>query len=256
MITVKSIQRYPMKGLSPERLREAAIGKGGTLPADRAFAIENGPSGFDAAAPGWLPKAKFLCGMKNPKLSLLEARYDDPSGMLTVSTPDASVTGDLKKAEGRAAIEAFLSVFMGDEQRGPLRILSAEGHSFSDVSKKVVSFINLASVAEIGQALGAELDPVRFRGNVHIAGMPAWTEATLVGKEFQIGEARFRAVKTIQRCLATHVDPARGVRDHDVMGTIRNMRGDMDCGIYAEAVSPGTIRTGDEILLMEPEIPL
>jgi uncharacterized protein YcbX len=256
MITVKSIQRYPVKGLSPERLKEVGLETGGTLPADRAFAIENGPSGFEAAEPKWLPKAKFLCWMKNPKLSLLESRYDDPTGVLTVSTPYASVTGDLTRAEGRAAIEAFVSIFMGDEQRGPLRILSAEGHSFSDVSKKVVSFINLASVEEIGQAIGTELDPVRFRGNVHIAGMPAWSEATLIGKEFQIGEARFRAVKTIQRCLATHVDPARGLRDHDVMGTIRGLRGDLDCGIYAEVISPGTIRSGDEIALVQPEIPL
>ena len=256
MITVKSIQRYPLKGLSPERLKEVGLEAGGTLPADRAFAVENGPSGFDAAEPKWLPKAKFLCWMRNPKLSLLESRYDDPTGVLTVSTPGASVTGDLARAEGRAAIEAFLSAFMGEEQRGPLKILSAAGHSFSDVSSKVVSFINLASVEEIGQALGAEIDPIRFRGNVHVAGLPAWSEATLIGKEFRIGETCFRAVKTIQRCLATHVDPARGVRDHDVMGTIRGMRGDIDCGIYAEVISPGTIRSGDEIVLVQPEIPL
>ena len=57
-------------------------------------------------------------------------------------------------------------------------------------------------------------------------------------------------MKTIQRCLATHVDPARGVRDVDVMGTIRTLRGDMDCGIYAEVVTPGTIRPGDKIAFL------
>ena len=57
-------------------------------------------------------------------------------------------------------------------------------------------------------------------------------------------------MKTIQRCLATHVDPERGVRDLDVMGAIRASRGDLDCGIYAEVVAPGAIADGDEVRLI------
>ena len=50
-----SIYRYPVKGLSPEPLPRVALQAGQTLPADRRYAIENGPSGFDPAAPAWLP---------------------------------------------------------------------------------------------------------------------------------------------------------------------------------------------------------
>ena len=78
--------------------------------------------------------------------------------------------GDLSTPEGRTAIEGFLSAFMGDEQRGPLAVLSSPGHSFSDVAKKVVSFINLASTDDLGRTLNAEVDPIRFRGNVHLCG--------------------------------------------------------------------------------------
>jgi uncharacterized protein YcbX len=151
-------------------------------------------------------------------------------------------------------VEAFLSDFMGEDQRGPLQVLSSPGHSFSDVAKRVVSFINLASSDAIGRALGTEIDPIRFRGNVHLTGLEPWAEATWTGKQFQIGEARFKVVKTIQRCLATHVDPARGVRDLDVMGAIRTERGDLDCGIYAEVVTAGTISEGDEVRLVQSEI--
>jgi uncharacterized protein YcbX len=55
---IASIYRYPVKGLSPEPLPRVALGVGQTLPADRRYAIENGPSGFDAAAP--------VCGCRNP----------------------------------------------------------------------------------------------------------------------------------------------------------------------------------------------
>jgi uncharacterized protein YcbX len=48
---IASIYRYPVKGLSPEALPNVALGVGQTLPADRRYAIENGPSGFDPAAP-------------------------------------------------------------------------------------------------------------------------------------------------------------------------------------------------------------
>lgn len=250
MISIKSLQRYPVKGLSAEPLPFADLEPGQMISGDRAFAVENGPSGFDAAAPSWMPKMKFLCWMKNPKLARLAARYDDGSGVLTIRGDGGEVSGDLSTTEGRAAIEAFLAGFMEDEMRGPLRVLSAPGHRFSDVASKVLSFINLASAEDIGRALGAEIDPIRFRGNVHLSGMEAWSEATWVGRTFRIGEATFKVKKTIQRCLATHVDPARGVRDLDIMGTIRSARGDVDCGIYAEVIAPGRISEGDELKLI------
>jgi uncharacterized protein YcbX len=247
MISVKDLQRYPVKGLAAESLAMADLEPGRTLLNDRAFAVENGPSNFDPEAPSWMPKVKFLCWMKNPKLARLGTRYDDATGVVTIESDTGRIAADLGTAEGRAAIEAFLSDFMGEEKRGPLRVLSSPGHSFSDVAKKVVSFINLASVEDLGRVLGADVDPIRFRGNVHLAGMEPWVEATWMGKTFEIGTARFKVRKMIQRCLATHVDPMRGVRDLDIMGTIRNERGDVDCGIYAEVIAPGRISPGDEV---------
>ncbi|MDB5549462.1 MAG: molybdenum cofactor sulfurase, partial [Tardiphaga sp.] len=43
--TIASIYRYPVKGLTPERLDRVALTPGQTLPADRRYAIENGDSG-------------------------------------------------------------------------------------------------------------------------------------------------------------------------------------------------------------------
>ena len=50
-------------------------------------------------------------------------------------------------------------------------MLQAPGHSFSDVARKVVSIINLASVAAIENAVGAPVHPLRFRGNLYVDGL-------------------------------------------------------------------------------------
>ena len=57
---IASIYRYPVKGLSPEPLQRVTLEAGQTLPADRRYAIENGPSGFDPADPKWMAKTYFL----------------------------------------------------------------------------------------------------------------------------------------------------------------------------------------------------
>ncbi|MDQ2763890.1 MAG: MOSC N-terminal beta barrel domain-containing protein, partial [Pseudomonadota bacterium] len=56
---IASIYRYPVKGLSPEPLPGVAVSVGQTLPADRRYAIENGPSGFDPADPKFFRKTYF-----------------------------------------------------------------------------------------------------------------------------------------------------------------------------------------------------
>ena len=60
-IQVVALYRYPVKGFSPEPLERVRIEMGGTFPFDRAFAIENGPSGFDPAALPIFPKRIFSC---------------------------------------------------------------------------------------------------------------------------------------------------------------------------------------------------
>ncbi len=52
---IKGIFRYPVKGLSPAAVDLTGLSVGQTLPFDRMYAIENGPSGFDPAKPAYSP---------------------------------------------------------------------------------------------------------------------------------------------------------------------------------------------------------
>ena len=246
---IDTIYRYPVKGLSPERLSSVELSVGKTLPADRRYAIENGPSGFDAAAPSYFPKTRFLMLMKNERLARLQTSYDDASETFTICSGGKEVAcGNLATAEGRRAIEDFFAAYSADDLHGAPKILSSPGHSFSDVSKKVVSIINLASVAELEKAIGAKINPLRFRANLYVTGWPAWHEFDLLGSEISVGgRARLKIVKRIVRCPATNVDPDTGARDLTIPEDLKKNFGHMDCGIYGEVIAAGKVAPGDTI---------
>jgi uncharacterized protein YcbX len=245
---IDAIYRYPVKGLTPQKLSRTTLSPGATVPADRFYAIENGPIGFDPDAPKYFPKQRFLMLMRNERLASLRTDYDEASHTLTIGHEGREAArGDLRTEEGRQAIEAFFAQFMPDELRGPPKVLHGQNHSFSDVAKKVVSIINLASVAAVATVTGAAVDALRFRGNVYVAGWPAWHEFELMGRTLAINGARLNVIKRIVRCAATDVDPATGIRDLTIPKTLMQNFGHADCGVYAEVVTGGDIATGDAV---------
>ena len=246
---VNAIYRYPVKGLSPEPLGHTPLTPGETVPGDRLYAIENGPSGFDPQAPRHQPKTRYLMLMRNERLATLRTRFDHASHTLAVEFDGRTAArGDLRTPAGRQSIESFFAQFCADELRGPPKVLHAPGHSFSDVARKVVSIINLASVAALETAIGAPVHPLRFRGNVYVEGWPAWHEFDLLGKEIAVGNgARLKIVKRIVRCAATNVDPDTGARDLAIPETLLQTFGHADCGVYGEVIEAGEIAVGNEL---------
>jgi uncharacterized protein YcbX len=192
--------------------------------------------------------------MRNERLAALRTDYDEASHTLTIMTEGhVSVRADLRTKDGRLAVEAFFRKFMPAELSGPPKVLSGEGapggpHSFSDVAKKVVSIINLASVAAIESAIGQPVDPLRFRGNLYVTGWPAWREFDLLDQEIEVGDkVRLKVVKRIVRCAATNVDPVTGARDLNIPKSLMQTFNHMDCGIYAEVIEGGDIAEGDAL---------
>ena len=254
-LRVAALHRYPVKGLSPERLPGAVLEKGAYFPGDRLFAIENGPAGFDPADPQHQSKVKFLMLMRNEALARLRTRYDDDSRTLVIEEGGReAVRGDLSTGQGRLAVEAFFRRFMPRELRGPPKVLAApEGFRFTDSRKGYVSLVNLASVAAVEAMVGAPVDPLRFRGNLHVEGLAPWAELELVGRILEGPSGlRLKVTKRIQRCAATNVDPTSGVRDLDIPATLMRRLGHMDCGIYAEVLEGGLLAEGERLTLAEP----
>jgi uncharacterized protein len=245
---IASIYRYPVKGLSPEPLQSVTLSVGQTLPADRRYAIENGPSGFDPKDPKWMVKAYFLMLQRDEWLAELQTHFEDASNVLTISQNGSiAVQGDLETTEGRVAIERFLATRFAGAIKGPPKVLSGDGHSFSDIARKVVSIINLGSVAAIEDIVGQPVHPLRFRANLYVSGWPAWHEFNLLDRMLSIGPVRLKVVKRIVRCAATNVDPETAARDLTIPHSLMRHLGHNECGVYAEVVAGGAIATGDAV---------
>lgn len=65
---IAGLYRYPVKGMTPGPLSRVSLEPGRTIPFDRVYAIENGPSRFNPAAPRHLPKINFVMLMRNEEL--------------------------------------------------------------------------------------------------------------------------------------------------------------------------------------------
>ena len=252
---IAGIYRYPVKGLTPEQLSHAELKPGHTLLADRRYAIENGPSGFDPAAPKWLPKAHFLMLMRDEWLAGLRTHFDDASSVLSISHGGGIVAeGNLSTPEGRRTIENFFADAYAGQIKGPPKVLESPGYSFSDIARKVVSIINLASIRAIENIVGTPVHPLRFRANLYVESWPAWHEFDLLDRTLAIGDVRLKVVKRIVRCAAVNVDPDTGQRDLTIPQALQRRLGHADCGIYAEVIEGGSIAAGDTIAAEQPEL--
>ena len=244
---VTAIRRYPVKGFSAEPLQSVALKPGVGIACDRVYAVENGPSGFNAADPKFIPKQKFTVLASLPRVAAAHTRFDEAATTLEASAPGLPpVRANLETHAGRAALETWLGQLIGDDARGALKVIrSPEAWRFYDHPQGHLSLINLATIRELGGRMGAELDPARFRANLHVEGWPAWAENEWTCRGLSLGGARVEVFKPIVRCAAIHVDPATAERDLDVTKALFDNYGHMFCGIYLKVAQAGTLSVGD-----------
>lgn len=248
---IASLYRHPVKGFTPERLTAATLEAGACFPCDRLYAVEDGPSGFDPQAPDHVSKMKFTVLARIPAVAKARTAYDEATGMFAARAEGApDFAGDLRTAAGRAELEAWLSDLLADDIRGPLKVIEGPGaHRFMDSRSGYVSIVNLASVRDLGQRIGRELDPLRFRANLYVEGWPAWAENDWTGRTLALGDATAEVLKPIVRCAATHVDPTTAERDADLVKALFDNYGHMFCGIYVNVTQGGAVGEGDGVAL-------
>jgi len=247
-VTLRRIYRYPVKGMSAEALERVALDVGRRVPGDRRFAIAHGGSVGPEAGNAWRPRSDFLMLARNERLALVEARYDEASGTLTLLRGGRPVArGKLDEAAGRTIVEQFFAAFMKAELRGAPKLVEATVGGFTDSRQGWLSLINLASVRDLERVVRAAIDPLRFRANLYIDGLEPWRELDWVGREIGIGGARLRVMEQITRCAATNVDPATGARDLNIPLALRDGIGRSEMGIYAEVIVAGAVAPGDAV---------
>jgi uncharacterized protein YcbX len=249
--SVVDLYRYPVKGLSAERLAVLQLSVDRGLAWDREFALALGSTAFDPAHPEPLDKGYFLMLRANESLAALSTSFDPATGILTiVQAGKPALSASLMTDAGREAVETFFAGYIGAAARGRPKLVRAEGHKFTDASvmspvmMKAISVINLASVRALESAVGAAVDPLRFRGNIYLEGLAPWQELDWVAKEIRIGDLVFRGLEKTPRCAAVNVNPRTAARDLNLPRAIKENFGHVDLGVYMQPLADGEIRIG------------
>ncbi|OUS13928.1 hypothetical protein A9Q97_04375 [Rhodospirillales bacterium 47_12_T64] len=239
---INTIYRYPVKGLSPEKLEKVMLSANRIIPNDRRFAIAHGSTEFPDG-PNWLSKNHFLMLAKNPKLAQLISHYEDDTDILTLERNGKRVSrGKLTDLTGCMLLEQFLVSFLGSESRGIPKIVESKKTAFTDIPDQQISLINLESVKDLERVVRKPVDPMRFRGNLYIEGLAAWEENGWLGKELQIGDITLEIVSAIGRCSATNVNLDTAKVDMNIPKSLQSGYQHRNMGVYAVVKKSGEIK--------------
>ena len=225
---VVALWRYPVKSMAGESLDSVEVSWHGVA-GDRRWAFVQ--DGLERSGFPWLT-IRERSGMWRYRPSFADPASPDKSRTV-VHTPGGRELD---------VVDPELAAELG----GGARVIKQNRGVF-DVSP--LSLTTTQSVGAIGELVGAELEPQRFRPNILIeaAGSAPFAEDDWVGSELQIGSARIRVDLRDERCVMVNVDPSTTERNAAVLKAIARER-DACLGVYAATVKPGQVAVGDLVL--------
>ena len=117
------------------------------------------------------------------------------------------------------------------------------------------TLVSTGSLEALRDAAGEDgpVDGRRFRMTIGIEGVEAHGEDGWIGSQVCVGRATVAVREHVGRCAVTTLDPDRGIRDLDTLGTIAAYRGDVQTreplpfGVWCEVVEPGRVAVGDPV---------
>ena len=209
----------------------------------------------------------LLNAKRVPALLAVSAEADD--GRLLLRFPDGpEVTGDVelgerivtsffgRPVEGRLVEGPWsdaLTAYVGR----PLRLARTEreGDGVDRGRLAGATLVSTASLDALRVAAGEDqpVDGRRFRMTIGIDGVEPHAEDGWIGGLVNLGGAMVAVREHVGRCAVTTLDPDRGIRDLDTLGTIAAYRGDvltrepLPFGVWCEVVAPGRVAVGDPI---------
>jgi uncharacterized protein len=243
----------PVKSTQLHHPEEIRLERGGAV-GDRVFFFVDG-------------RGKRFSGATKAPILPIRARYDAERDHLELILPNGVVVG----GEPRAGDEALTVDFYGrpvqahlvdgdfeealsDYAGHPLR-LARPDRPGDALDVRPVTLVSRESVRELARRGGVDedLSPARFRMTIEIEGVgPPHEEDRWRSRRVRIGEAVLRIEDPVPRCVVTTLDPSTAVRDFPTLHVIRGYRGvsssgQLEFGVYADVLEPGTVRVGDEI---------
>ncbi len=220
-----SIRRYPVKGFGAQELSETDLQPGQGIPFDRCLAITNGERAI-ARGEEWTPCQAFVRLTKNPDLPGYGLAFDEAANTATLLGPDGRAVA--LHDEGTGGTEKALAGWFAPGPFGPPRAVARSrsgGAGYWDHEDAALSIINLATVATLERSAGRPINPMRFRANLYVAGLPPFQELAFIGRLVRVGEVVLEVLRPTDRCRATSVDPATGDTSLNVPALLARTQG-------------------------------
>ncbi len=243
---LEKIYRFPIKGFLGQEIPTASLIAGAGIPNDRRYAVTLGTEDTGE----WMPSRNYYINARVDGMSKFQSDFDGETILLKNILGEELVfkmddQDSLDAANGK--IGDFMQPVGVDEELPVPTIIDRGQGSIWDYSDTPLSIINTESVKALDEKLGTNLDPLRFRGNFVISGLPAWEEFSWMGKRIQIGDCILDVHRPIDRCPTPGVNPETGERDVEVTPGLQEHFGHIYCGMYANVVKGGEVGSGDEI---------
>lgn len=244
---VSRLTVIPVKGLRADHPRQVTVTPTGIVGDRQMFLVDD--------------RNRLLSVTRTGALMGLHAGYDVEGGRLRVADLDGPI------ALGEPVTASFY-----DEHEVPAREVTGP---WSDLFSRLVgqparlvfadepnggrdefplTLLGDASVGELAERSALpSVDGRRFRMSIEFAGAAPHAEDTWDGRDVRVGSTVVRVRGPVPRCAAVNRHPDHGASDLKTLHLIRAYRPpgpsgrSLYFGVYAEVVTPGTIRIGDPL---------
>nr|WP_244868038.1 MOSC N-terminal beta barrel domain-containing protein [Vannielia litorea] len=242
------IWRHPIKSHGRERVAGVALEAGQSMPWDRRWAIAHEDSAFEG---DWVKCSNFAITTHRPRLCPFNITLTEGDA------PEAHVThtdlGEMRfhpdRPDEAARFVEWVAPLSPEGLPKPARLVSLPGRGFTDSEFPSVTLFSMASHRAVEDALGQQITPLRWRGNLWVEGLEAWEEFDWIGREIRVGNAVLRGVERTQRCPMTMTNPETGARDVPTVKTLASTFGHKDFSIRCEVIEGGEIAEGSAVAL-------
>jgi uncharacterized protein len=224
---VVSLYRYPVKSLTGESVTRLEVDQRGCV-GDRQWSVRT-----EADKIGSGKNSRRFAAIPG----LLDVRACERDGRVAVTFPDGS-----RCFVDEAEAATRLSQYVGQP------VTFASETSVTHFDDGPISLIGRASVDALTEEQQDDVDPARFRANIHLATAGRFVEDSWLGRQLQIGTAVVGVEMTSPRCVMINMataDLPEQPGNLTAIGRINNA-----ClGIIAKVITPGTISLGDELTI-------
>tara|TARA_Y100000590_G_C15583006_1_gene963079 strand:- start:273 stop:1040 length:768 start_codon:yes stop_codon:yes gene_type:complete len=123
----------------------------------------------------------------------------------------------------------------------PYLLSNIKNPFFDTMPHNSISLINMNSIKDFSKKINFKINHERFRGNIYIKNLEAWSEFDWINKKILINKCLFKVLSKIDRCSATNLATDSVKADINLPTILRKVYGHINMGIYLKPLNNGKI---------------